>query len=131
LLAATTLTPTQPAAATPITTIASPPIASSQRASSGIDPSAASLALSLSQIPAAPAAISSPTLLLAPAPLLAPALTSNLPTADASQSGHAAEAASDRVFADLDAGVSLALLVDDLALVGGSSEDLTPASRRQ
>jgi hypothetical protein len=69
--------------------------------------------------------------LFAQAPLLAPALTSNFPPTNSSQSGSTAEEATDRIVADVDAGVSLALLVDDLALVGGSAEDLTPASRRQ
>jgi hypothetical protein len=131
LTVTTTSTPTQSAAAPPRTTIASPQIASSQPASTGFDPSAASLALSLAQIPATPAAISSPALLFAQAPLLAPALTSNLPPASSSQPGSTAEAVADRIVAGVDAGVSLVLLVDDLAMVGGSAEDLTPASRRE
>ena len=131
LTAVTTLTPTQSAAAPLRTTLASPQIASSQPASTGFDPSAASLALSLAQMPATPAVIRSPALLFAQAPLPAPALTSNFPLASSSQPGSTAEAVADRIVAGVDAGVSLVLLVDDLAMVGGSAEDLTPASRRE
>jgi hypothetical protein len=96
-----------------------------------IDPAALSVALSLSQLPATPASATSPMLWFSPAPLLAPSLTSNLPPAGkdgSSQRDWTAEAASDRFLANLDAGLSLALLVDDLALIGASSDDLTASN---
>lgn len=116
-------TQTQLAAATPPRgetpgppSTASPPVASSPPSNSSIDPEALSVALSLSQLPATQAA------------LLMPSFTSNLAPAspvDSSHTGSTAEAESDRSFANLDSGLPLALLVDDLALIGGSSDDLT------
>ena len=49
-----------------------------------------------------------------------PSLTSNLPPAGSSQPGSTAEGTYDRIFADLDAGLTFALIVDDLALVSRS-----------
>jgi hypothetical protein len=95
--------------------------------SNNFDPAALSAAVTLSQLPALPAAAASPPLSFSPA---APSLTSNLPPAGSSQPGSSAEAASDRVFADLQAGWSLARLGDTLALIDGSSEGLTPVKRR-
>ncbi len=117
--AATTPTQTQPASASPTTSAASPQLASSSPSDSNIDPSALSVALSLSQLPATPAA------------LLLPSLASNLPPtspAGSLQPGSVTGPASDRVLANLDAGLPLALLVDDLVLNHGSSDDLTAAN---
>jgi probable HAF family extracellular repeat protein len=151
LLTPTTTTPalsamtappqTQPAAASPITSTTSPRIAASGGTSSApilasptqgnsIDPAAASVALSLSPFCAMPAAVNSPALSFSPAALLPPSLTSNLPPAGASQPGWTTEAASDRVFANLDDGLSLAQLVDVLALAGGSSDGVISPHRR-
>jgi DNA-binding beta-propeller fold protein YncE len=145
LTAATTATPTQPAAATVTTNTASPLIASGSTSpapllaspppgNSSIDPAALSVALSLSQLPAMPAAISNPVLLFAQAPLLTPSLTSNLPPdghdTDSSEAVGTSMSAADRVFASLDGELSLTMLVDDLTLAGGSSEDLTAANLR-
>jgi hypothetical protein len=57
------------------------------------------------------------------APLLGPSLTSNLPPASSSKPGSTAEAASDRIFAKFEDGLSFALLADDLALVSRSFEE--------
>jgi hypothetical protein len=70
-------------------------------------------------------------MLLAPAPLLASALTSNLPPASSSQPGSTAEAVADRIVADFDAGVSLAPLVDDLAQICESSAELAAGESRR
>jgi probable HAF family extracellular repeat protein len=85
---------------------------------SSIDPAALSVALSVSQLPAMQTT------------LLLPSFISNLPPAGSSQPDSTAEAASDRLFADLDAEQSFALLVDDLALIGGRSDDLTSENSR-
>jgi hypothetical protein len=137
------LTPTsttmlvQAANSTPTST-AGPPIVSSGGkflaspvAGSGIDPALFSVALSPSPFPATPIAVATPTPSFTPTPLLTLSLTSNLPRADSSQSGQTAEAASDRIFADLDGGLSLARFVEGLAQVGESSTELTPAKPRQ
>ena len=65
--------------------------------------------------------------------LLAPPFNGNLPPsahADSFQPGWVSEAAADRVFANLDAELSLAQFVDDLALTGWDSEGLTPVPLR-
>jgi hypothetical protein len=70
------------------------------------------------QPPAASAGVTSPALPFSPAPLPVLPLTSNLPPAgpaDSFQPAWASEAA-DRVFASLDAELSLALFVDGLAV---------------
>lgn len=127
LTSATTATQPQPAAAMPATSGTTLPIASAHPAGSGSDPSATSLALWLSRIPAAPVEIGNGALSFVPTPLLPPSLTSNLPKADSSQSGQTAEAASDHVFADLGGGLSFARHVEDLAQIGESSDAMTPA----
>jgi hypothetical protein len=113
-----------------MTSSTSPPIASSPTGTSNVDPAALSVALSLSQLPAMPAAISNPVPSFAQAPLLTPSLTGNLPPVSPSPPGLTAEAASDRAFANFDAELSLARLVDDLVLDGWNFNDLTPAQRR-
>jgi hypothetical protein len=142
LTAATTATPTRPAAATAPTNTVSPLIASSGLSpapllagptpgSSRIDPAALAVALSLSQPPAAPATIRDSVPSFVRTPLPAPALTSSLAPAGlpgSSQPGRTSEATADRVFTRLDAGSSLTGLVDVLTLAGGSAEDLTAAN---
>jgi hypothetical protein len=108
-------TQTQLATATLMTSSTSTQIASSPTGTSNFDPAAVSVALSLSQLPAMPAAISNPVLSFAQAPLLTPSLTSNLPPASSSKPGSTAEAASDRIFANFEDELSFALLADDLA----------------
>jgi hypothetical protein len=76
----------------------------------------------VSQPPAAAAGVTSPALPFAPAPLPVLPLTSNLPPAghaDSFQPAWASEAA-DRVFASLDAELSLALFGDGLAVPPGN-----------
>jgi hypothetical protein len=131
LTAATTLAPTPPPAAalttsTTRTLLAGPPPGGS------LDPAALSVALSQSQHPATTAGDTSPALSFLPAPRSVPSLTSNLPPSgrpNPSQPRLAAKAASDRVFANLDAAWSLAWPGDDLTPIDGSSEELTPARR--
>jgi hypothetical protein len=108
-----------------------PVLASPLPGSSGFDPAALSMALSGSQCPTALTAGAPAALPFSPAPLSAPSLTSNLPPAGlpgSSQPGWTSEAMADQVFARLDAGLSLTVLVDDLPLAGGSFEDLTAAN---
>jgi hypothetical protein len=99
-----------------------PLLASPPPGNSSVNPAALAVALSLSQLPAMPAAISNPVRSFSQAPLLTPSLTSNLPPASPSQPGSTAEAASDRIFAKFEDGLSSALLEDDLALVSRSFE---------
>jgi hypothetical protein len=110
----------QLAAATSITSTASPLLASPTPGSRSLDPAAVSVALSLSQLPVTPAGSTNPVLPFAQAPLLMPSLTSNLSPVGSSQSDSTAKAASDRVFANFEDGLSFARLADDLA--GRSSE---------
>jgi len=103
-------------------------IASPPSTSGSIDPSALSVALLLSQLPALPTAATTPTMVFTQTPLLAPSLASNLPPPVSAGSLHpsaTAGAASDQVLANLDAGLPFALLVDELALASKSSDDLT------
>ena len=119
LTAATTPSQTQPATASPTTTAARPVVASSAMTGSSIDPAAVSVALSLSQLPAMPAAAATPALWFAQAPLSVPSLTSNLPPAgqdtDSTDLAQTSTPAADWVFASLDGDLSLALLADDPA----------------
>jgi hypothetical protein len=114
--------PTQirPAAAPSITSTASPLLASPTPGSRSLDPAAVSVVLSLSQLPATPAGSTNPVLPFAQAALLMPPLTGNLSPVGSSQSDSTAKAASDRVFANFEDGLSFARLADDLA--GRSSE---------
>jgi hypothetical protein len=80
-----------------------------------------------------PVAAINPARSFTQAPLLPLPLISNLPPAvpaGSSQPDSISRAASDRVFANLDAGLSLARLGEDLDWDGGSSENLTPANAR-
>jgi probable HAF family extracellular repeat protein len=125
----------QPASITPMTNNAGPLIASSGGTSlapllaspppdsSSVNPAALAVALSLSQLPAMPAAISNLVLSFSQAPLLTPSLRSNLPPASPSQPGSTADAASDRIFAKFEDGLPFALLADDLAVVSRSFEE--------
>ena len=103
----------------PTTTAARPVVASSAMTGSSIDPAAVSVALSLSQLPAMPAAAATPALWFAQAPLSVPSLTSNLPPAgqdtDSTDLAQTSTPAADWVFASLDGDLSLALLADDPA----------------
>jgi hypothetical protein len=68
---------------------------------------------------AAAAGATSPAVSFSPAPLFVQPLTSNLPAvgpADSFQPAWASDATADRVFANLDAELSLALFLDDLAV---------------
>jgi probable HAF family extracellular repeat protein len=94
--------------------LASPP---SDGASFG--PTTVSAVLPVPQPPATAAGATSPAVPFSPTPLFVPPLTSNLPPAgraDSFQPIWASEAAADRVFANLDAELSLALFVDDLVV---------------
>jgi probable HAF family extracellular repeat protein len=125
----------QPASITPMTNNAGPLIASSGGTSlapllaspppdsSSVNPAALAVALSLSQLPAMPAAVSNPVLSFSQAPLLTPSLTSNLPPASSWEPGSTAEAASDRAFANYEYRLSFALRANDLALVSKSFEE--------
>jgi hypothetical protein len=109
----------------------SPGLAGPLLGSSGFDPAALSIALSGSQRPTALTAGVPAALPFSRTPLSAPSLTSNLPPAGlpgSSQPGWTSGAMADQVFARLDAGLSLTVLVHDLSLAGGSSEDLTAAN---
>ncbi len=119
LTAATTSPPTQLAAADSTTSAANAQRASSLPSSSNIDPAALSVALSLSQVSATQAALSLPS------------LDNSLPTTGSSQQNSPSEAVSDRIFANLDAGLPFAMLMEDLALVGGSSDELTTANPKE
>jgi probable HAF family extracellular repeat protein len=120
----------QAASSTPTTPLASPTIVTSNGTplalilasppsdSTSFGPTTISVALPVTQPPAAPAGVTSPALPLAQAPLFVPSLTSNLPPAghaDSFQPAWGSEAA-DRVFANLDAELSLALFGDGLAV---------------
>jgi probable HAF family extracellular repeat protein len=142
----TTTALAQPASSTPTTSTAGPLIASSgdpslapllaspTLASTSFGPAAVSVALPVPQPPAAGAGAPSPAPPLAQAPLPVLPLTSNLPPAgpatDSPGPARASTSAADQVFATLDAELSFALFVDDLALAGRGSDGLTPAAVR-
>jgi sugar lactone lactonase YvrE len=130
LSVATTRTPTPPPAATP-TTSTTRTLRAGLPPGGSIEAAALSVALSLSQHPATSAGDTSPALSFLPAPRPAPSLTSNLPPSGRPSSPPrlSAKAASDRVFTNLDAAWFLTRPGDDLALIDGSSEELTLAKR--
>jgi sugar lactone lactonase YvrE len=106
--------PTQPAAAIPTMNSAGLLFAGNR----SLVPAALSVAFSLPQLPATPASAATAAQSFSQPPLVVPSLTSSpLPTAPGrlSQPGSGAVAASDHVFAQLDAGLSLARLLEDLA----------------
>jgi probable HAF family extracellular repeat protein len=104
------LTPTTTPSAPALSAASARLLVRSPLSSSSIDPSAPSVALSLSQLPAMQAASATPALWFAQAPLFVPSLASNLPPAghgsDCTDPVQTSTPAADQVFASLDTGLS-------------------------